>query len=152
MHYAPAPCTVPPHALQIIDLTGESNCIELFAPPKIKQEPPCDTTLPNPKSPTPKVLLRWTYTGEEVEKRGREYVLTDDVFGGLVARSDSIAKMGAWGQCRVEGVNDKGFLHVLNMDPMHLHYEQCATLPPEDVYLCGNGRQELTMSEDFDSR
>ena len=116
-------------------------------PPPSPPENIIDLTAPK----CPKVLARWTYTGSEGDKNGREYVLTDDFFGGIVGRSDTIAEMGSFGQVRVEGADDRGFLHVLILDPMHLAYEQCATVPPEGVYLCGNGNMEMILPEDYNS-
>ena len=68
-----------------------------------------------------------------------------------MARSDTIEELGSHGQCRVEAVEEKtGFLHVLNLDPHHLGYEQCLTVPAEGVYLCGNGNMEMILPQDYD--
>ena len=124
--------------VQIIDLSGIST----------KTKAPSTATTP-PKSQCPKELLRWTYTGCDSDKHGREYVLTDDFIGDIVAHSDHIAETGSFGQCRVEAADDvKGLLHVLILDPMHLGYETCATVPAEGVYLCGNGNMQMILPQD----
>ena len=74
----------------------------------------------------------------------------DDVFGGLVGTSDVLEDEGSFGQCRVEGVDGDGRLFVLVMDEHHDRYSQVVTVPPESVYLAGNGRMELTLPEDYD--
>ena len=112
----------------------------------MKKEP--SATVTRPKSPSPKVLLRWTYNGHHTDKKGREYVLRETILGGVLGNADSIEDMGGFGQCRVECVDDRGWLVVTVLDTMHVHYEQCISVPPEEVYLCGNGNMQMSLSTD----
>ena len=102
-----------------------------------------------PRQSTPKVLLRWTYTGVEAEKKGSKHVLKDGFMGGVMATSDSVAAMGSFGQCRVEGVDEKGFLYISILDSYHDNYEGCTTVPPEEVYLHGNGNMQIMFAHDY---
>ncbi len=96
-------------------------------------------------------MVRWTYTGSEAGKTGREYVLMDDVFGGLLASSDTVMADASFGNCRVDGVDnrDRGNLIVLALDQWHMHYDQHISVPAEGVYLSGDGKQELSVPADF---
>lgn len=78
-----------------------------------------------------------------MDKKGREYVLKDNFDGGIVGTSDVVQEMGSFGQCLVEGVNDDGLLYVRIQDEHHQQYGDCIVVPPEGVYLHGNGNMQM---------